>query len=721
MISWDIFDTLIGRKCGTATRLFEILGERAGISKFVERRIDAEKHLQARRIEYTLEDIYRELGHPKLAVQEWNLEKEMVFPIAKTLRLFNPKTDIMVSDMYLGEERIRELLTIAGIEFDGPLYVSCYGKHSGTIWPQIRKEHRVTSHRGDNQNSDVLSPRPYGINGIWIDTEMTKAEKYYAHYHPDLARWIRYQRLRHIASETDDKLHLLQIEYNFPLLWSMAYLVNQYALATNTTPLFMSRDTQLLSKMYTGLGAHLPQKYIYTSRDALRRQSKNYLKYINSLYTKQTFLVDLTASLGSLKAILPALNHSNPKIFIGIHLKQPFNVDITGIDATWITTNMATRINNTYVEMLNYGTHWHVSDVDKRGQPMYDLEGEYDMLKVEEYHKLIEFMIQGAPLPSGDVKPIFIRALEGIQAERNFIGHQFPRHIAIERQRKKNLVDIRPKDDMVIVGAIHTYRWDSIVNWWKSLIATGFTGELHMMCYGIDTQTRSRLQQYKFNVHVNKLEGKQVVVDRFRDLAKLLENFGDRWVLFPDVGDLVFQWNPISFLSTVKQDIVVAHEGVTFSQNRWMMNNLETSFPSYVKQLRDKYFYNAGTMAARANIFKELAEKIYDLSVNEAETEAKSHDQTAANILLYQKHFSRRTLFLGPNDMWAYNAASSMFAEQEDAQHYKFELPTIKNGRCITGDIIPCMFHHYPRNKEISRQVRNRVNFDYAAFLRDQK
>lgn len=727
MKSWDVFDTVIGRKCGTPMNLFRIMEEQTGIRDFTQKRVIAERTLQRQQQPYTLQDIYKQFGNVKLADMEFNLELDNVFPIKRHTRMIQDG-DIMVSDMYLSESEIRLLLAKAGIDFEGKLYVSNSGKRKGNIWKKIKENHpNISQHYGDNKDSDVTSPINAGIRGRRVLTGPSKIETLYGDYSPHVAWWIRRHRLEKIVHETQERLNYDQLVYNVPLLWAISVILEDYRKTNNIKKLlFMSRDTQLLSYIFKAMFPETETEYIYISRDALRTASPSYMSYLNRVYTSDTALVDLSASCGSLKQVLPLLKNKSPKIFTAIFLKEPFRVDTTGIDVTWIATNTELRINNTFLEMLNYADHLHVADLRDDGHFILDMEGEYDMKKVLGYHNIVKGMLEDVPAPveTENAKKIFKMAIDGIQSEKSFIGRQFPQHIVMERKRKRKILAERPKDHVAVIGAIDRYTWNHIEHWWMSLMASGFNGEIHMMCYNINTQTKAQLKRAGIKVHEFKLTGKQVVVDRFRDLPILLKQFPtDQWVIFPDVGDLVFQYNPAEFLISLNssQSIVAAHEGVLFKDNQWMANNLKTSFPQYEKRLWNEFFYNAGSIAARAEVFCELAEGTYRMCINDALEGATSHDQTAMNVMLHKN--KRRALLTGPEDIWAFNGASSMFAQPGDAENYKFKMPVVKGGICLINDQEqkPCIFHHYTRDKKTTREVHTRVKNSYSFFLRATK
>jgi len=433
--SWDLFDTLIGRKCGTAIRLFEKMARERGDDQFVVKRMSAEKALQERGLEYSLEAIYSTLGGEKGAQREFELEN--VFPIKRFAEQVRDG-DIVVSDMYLREEQLRALMDAAGIRFNGQIYVSCYGKHNRSIWKRVKAESDIAVHRGDHLWNDVKGPLKQGIETRLVKTMLTDVELYYSSISEELAYWVRRWRLELLNDERHaDRLNFLQLEFNVPFLWSAAHLLTRYAIHERVRKLlFMSRDTCLLFEMVRRLYAG-DVEYIYISRDCLMRGSDSFFDYLNSKLTEHTCLVDLSASGGSLVRALPRLKIKQPRLWTAVYLPEPFRVDVSGI-------RLQTRINNTHLEMLNYATHLHVKDVDQAGQPLFDLQGEYDMRLVEGYHEVVRKMLEDVPVwkvesGEGGLELIMKRALEGMNAEGKFLRETFPRHLRVETRRKKSL------------------------------------------------------------------------------------------------------------------------------------------------------------------------------------------------------------------------------------------------------------------------------------------
>src|SRR6202035_5806526 len=120
--SWDVFDTLIARKCGHPYAIFDLMGATFG-NGFKAARVYAESAARAARQEISLGDIYDKLQsstgwsteeRQRALDLEVRLEFENVIPITENLSRVSDG-DIVVSDMYLPHEIIMGMLRAAGL------------------------------------------------------------------------------------------------------------------------------------------------------------------------------------------------------------------------------------------------------------------------------------------------------------------------------------------------------------------------------------------------------------------------------------------------------------------------------------------------------------------------------------------------------------------------------------------------------------------------------
>lgn len=204
MFSFDIFDTLITRKVKKSTDIFIVMQMKIAKgnqyseyirSNFAFLRISAEQiarlHGQKQgREEIGLYDIYdvfqrmcivKEEDIFKLIELEIHTELENIVPLDNNVSLLKQKyfageKIILISDMYLSQEQIREmLLQVDEIFANIKIYVSSEWdktKSTGSLFLKVRElenaEFNTWTHYGDNLVSDFRIPRLLGINAIQI-------------------------------------------------------------------------------------------------------------------------------------------------------------------------------------------------------------------------------------------------------------------------------------------------------------------------------------------------------------------------------------------------------------------------------------------------------------------------------------------------------------------------------------------------------------------------
>jgi len=188
--SWDCFDTLIARYYHYPVSIFRLIQDITGDENFIERRKYAEKICSQK----TLDGIYQHLPDhdPELELQ---LEKEYSYPILENFNRINDG-DIIVSDMYLNEEQILDILRYHGLNKDIRVY-STYGrKADGSIWDSLKDQYGIQYHTGDNAHSDVKQVRKNDLKAIYYGgSYLTNHEKLIERYSPYLSYWIKYIRL----------------------------------------------------------------------------------------------------------------------------------------------------------------------------------------------------------------------------------------------------------------------------------------------------------------------------------------------------------------------------------------------------------------------------------------------------------------------------------------------------------------------------------------------
>ena len=195
VISFDVFDTLITRLIYNPDDLFILIGKNINLKtniSFIEMRKQAEKQaINKLKKDVNIDEIYDEF------LELYNLDKKLVNKIKDTeieyeLKLIYPREDmitilenlmnkgkkvILTSDMYLTKDIIVKMLKKCGYK-EGVHYSEIYvsndlnkRKDNGTIWPYLKELYRKKIvHIGDNNNSDFLLPKKYGLKAVHISS-----------------------------------------------------------------------------------------------------------------------------------------------------------------------------------------------------------------------------------------------------------------------------------------------------------------------------------------------------------------------------------------------------------------------------------------------------------------------------------------------------------------------------------------------------------------------
>lgn len=178
IISFDIFDTLITRKVYDPDILFKIIDENRSkkikLNKdFYTIRKEAENEIRTELNDPDIHQIYdriqkkcslSNMEKEELKNMEISLERQFLIPRKDMLNLFNrlkenKNTLILISDMYLPSDVLKDILKNCGYQGYSKLYISCevnLRKDNGNIWEYIKNKHQGKKiiHVGDNEESD---------------------------------------------------------------------------------------------------------------------------------------------------------------------------------------------------------------------------------------------------------------------------------------------------------------------------------------------------------------------------------------------------------------------------------------------------------------------------------------------------------------------------------------------------------------------------------------
>lgn len=201
-VSFDLFDTLVARPFvephflfhAVEQRIRKLLGNTNFRFMYWRRLAEEETRREHAGLEVTLDAIYLQFAKltglsldqcAAIAGEEFAAELKMITRREVYLRAMTwarrlGRVTSIITDIYLDEAQIREILTTVGIVDFDHLYVSGeieIRKHDGSVYPQyladLYTEHRITprdgiAHIGDNAHADGEMARRHGLQAVVV-------------------------------------------------------------------------------------------------------------------------------------------------------------------------------------------------------------------------------------------------------------------------------------------------------------------------------------------------------------------------------------------------------------------------------------------------------------------------------------------------------------------------------------------------------------------------
>lgn len=378
IISFDLFDTLIFRPFSEPTDLFYIVGQKFGYMDFKRIRMEAEffarirKHERCGSYEVTLSEIWEQLEDmtgldKKLGMQaEMEAELSLCYANPYMQQVYRKLREagrriVMISDMYLSEMELDQLLKRCGYDGYEKIFVSCgeqRSKGNGSIFDHVRNmyqndqnnqkdqkdcndRHKLTfAHVGDNRRSDGEMAKKHGFTPF-LYSNVNQNTLLYRCY--DMSPMIggAYRGLVNNRIYGGLCRYSRNGEYGYIYggLFVTGYcaFIHRYCKAHGIEKiLFLSRDGEILKKAYDILYPGEDTVYVYWSRLAAVKSSAEYMKYEylrKMLYHKvgQKFtLADILKDM-ELEELTERLGDFVPK-YLRDGYYQPFAVEIDETD-----------------------------------------------------------------------------------------------------------------------------------------------------------------------------------------------------------------------------------------------------------------------------------------------------------------------------------------------------------------------------------------------------
>jgi len=259
---------------------------------------------------------------------------------------------------------------------------------------------------------------------------------------------------------------------------------------------------------------------------------------------------------------------------------------------------------------------------------------------------------------------------------------------------------------MIIFGCITKYTPTDLSPYVESIARSGFKGRKIMLVYDIPQETIDYLKSKEWELYGSELQ-QHIILQRFRDGYKLLENFGEETVIWTDVKDVVFQKDPTNWITkNMKKELLSFSECITFKNEEWAVVNAGTSFPMEWEWLQNKTSYCAGTIVGKANALKDLFIEIYRWSMTTSNPDQLS-DQAAYNVLINLNHFKENVQFVNQEEGFV-TQMNTVWIMKEKYKDFLLEPPpivedngTVKNQK---GEEF-CLIHQYDRNPNLKNII----------------
>lgn len=332
LYSFDIFDTLITRRVATPPGIFAIMqsviSNQTNLSPFIKDnfyriRIETENLVRKcifRKFQFeeiTFDEIYADIQHNyNLSSAEIEFLKNLeitteinnILPIEENISklkelIYNGERVVLISDMYLSEDIIRNILVNVDSIFKNiKIYVSSeyrVKKSKGNLYLKVQEEENADFanwiHTGDNKNGDIKQAEILGITAqYYAPHALMSYEKYLLKDNYDN---VFYQAT--VGSARLARFNICvqnQGKYNFgasfaaPVLFNYVDYVIQQALERNFKTLyFVARDGYIpkliADTIISKRNLNIKTKYIYGSRLAWKVPTEdNFEEFIDRIF-----------------------------------------------------------------------------------------------------------------------------------------------------------------------------------------------------------------------------------------------------------------------------------------------------------------------------------------------------------------------------------------------------------------------------------------------------
>jgi hypothetical protein len=269
---------------------------------------------------------------------------------------------------------------------------------------------------------------------------------------------------------------------------------------------------------------------------------------------------------------------------------------------------------------------------------------------------------------------------------------------------------------MIIFGCITKYSPSDIKPYVESIEKSGFRGNKMMLVYNVPQKTIDYLKSFGWDLFGSTLE-EHIIIQRFRDAYKLLENFQNETIIWTDVKDVIFQKDPTSWIEkNMNKEILSLSECIKFKDDDWATVNAGTSFPIEWEWLQNKTSCCAGTIVGKGYALRDLFLEIYHWSKTGSNPDQLA-DQAAYNILINLNHFKENVQFVKQEEGLATQLGTVLIKKEQFGDTLLEPTPIITDDFVITnqkGEVFPIV-HQYDRNPQLKQKVEEKYRVEIVS------
>jgi len=263
----------------------------------------------------------------------------------------------------------------------------------------------------------------------------------------------------------------------------------------------------------------------------------------------------------------------------------------------------------------------------------------------------------------------------------------------------------------LIIGGATNYDWSKLKYWINSINQSGFQGDKVLILMNCDKDTVKKVSDAGFMVVgfqqdsqgnlIYPQTGRAPHVERFLHIYNFLSQNEYRFVVTTDVKDVIFQKDPIKYISatlTEDKNLMFASESMYYRDEPWGNQNLFETFGEFIyNNFKNNEIYNVGVLAGRGHAVRDL---ICNIFVSTQGKPIPICDQSTFNFMISMSPYRETSVYLRSEDAWAAQLGTT--ADPTKIEQFKPFLieaqPKMNENEVTTSTGIPfTIVHQYDR------------------------